>query len=233
MKAFRWKRRNISLSEYERIMGINSSNGVQGTKGQSNSKKLRQAYKMAAEVRKFEIGLFWKRATFFWAFIVAVYTAYFNVLVKVYPAVKSEQPPYQHGTAPLLVLSALGLFFCFSWLLSSYGSKHWQENWENHLDLLEDSVTGPLYKIYEAGKAFSETKLTIAAGWAVTVCAYGLLIFEFSALVKCRIAESGAVPFAIVLVFSLSIALCMCLFSKVMRGNQSNSGAFDFQIKEY
>lgn len=26
------------------------------------------------------------------------------------------------------------------------GSKYWQENWENHVDLLEDNVIGPLYK---------------------------------------------------------------------------------------
>ena len=26
------------------------------------------------------------------------------------------------------------------------GSKYWQENWENHIELLEDKITGPLYK---------------------------------------------------------------------------------------
>ncbi|MGH8568044.1 MAG: hypothetical protein ACREXU_08475, partial [Gammaproteobacteria bacterium] len=26
------------------------------------------------------------------------------------------------------------------------GSKFWQENWENHVDLLEDQIMGPLYK---------------------------------------------------------------------------------------
>ena len=26
------------------------------------------------------------------------------------------------------------------------GSKHWQENWENHVDMLEDEMVGPLYK---------------------------------------------------------------------------------------
>jgi hypothetical protein len=27
------------------------------------------------------------------------------------------------------------------------GSKQWQENWENHADLLEDNIIGPLYKV--------------------------------------------------------------------------------------
>jgi hypothetical protein len=26
------------------------------------------------------------------------------------------------------------------------GSKFWQENWENHVELLEDKIFGPLYK---------------------------------------------------------------------------------------
>jgi hypothetical protein len=36
------------------------------------------------------------------------------------------------------------------------GSKYWQENWEKHVDWLEDDVMGPLYKrvlAYKYGKA--------------------------------------------------------------------------------
>lgn len=44
------------------------------------------------------------------------------------------------------VVSCIGFVFTFAWFLSSRGSKYWQENWENHLDLLEYRITGPLYK---------------------------------------------------------------------------------------
>ncbi|OHC54509.1 MAG: hypothetical protein A3D16_10065 [Rhodobacterales bacterium RIFCSPHIGHO2_02_FULL_62_130] len=30
------------------------------------------------------------------------------------------------------------------------GAKFWQDNWERHIDLLEDFVTGPIYKTYLA-----------------------------------------------------------------------------------
>ncbi|WP_409432777.1 hypothetical protein ACJ3XI_11305 [Litorimonas sp. RW-G-Af-16] len=33
------------------------------------------------------------------------------------------------------------------WFLVNRGSKFWQENWENHVDNLEDDVIGPLYKV--------------------------------------------------------------------------------------
>ena len=35
--------------------------------------------KVALDIRKFEIELYWKRTTFFWAFLVAIYTAYFYI----------------------------------------------------------------------------------------------------------------------------------------------------------
>ena len=44
-----------------------------------------------------------------------------------------------------LVVACIGFVFTFAWHLANRGSKYWQENWENHLDLLEDKVTGPLY----------------------------------------------------------------------------------------
>ena len=76
------------------------------------------AYNIAADTRKFEIELFWKRSTFFWAFITAIYTAYSYVLTNIYCK--------KHGAFALVVLSALGLFFCVSWYFASKASKHWQ-----------------------------------------------------------------------------------------------------------
>lgn len=230
LKRFKWHRRRLSLDEYKAKMHDKDCDPNGNEKKDS---KLELAYKTASEIRQFEIGLFWRRATFFWAFIAAIYTAYFNVLVKIYPCGRMEQPPYQHGKIPLLILSGLGLFFCFSWLLSSKGSKHWQENWENHLDLLEDEVTGPLYKIYEAGKSYSESRLTIAAGWVMTICSYSLLMFEFSCFVQNCLAKKGLLSFFVVLCFALLVVILLSIFSMLMRGNQASSGTVEFQIKEY
>jgi hypothetical protein len=41
----------------------------------------------------------------------------------------------------------LGFVFSVAWFCVNRGSKQWQENWENHVDSLEDDVTGPLYKV--------------------------------------------------------------------------------------
>ncbi|QNR65147.1 hypothetical protein IAQ67_14615 [Paenibacillus peoriae] len=41
----------------------------------------------------------------------------------------------------------LGFLFSFTWYLVNRGSKFWQNNWERHVDYLEDEVMGPLYKL--------------------------------------------------------------------------------------
>ncbi len=235
MAKIKWNRYSISEHEYKTQMGLYQSES-QLEKCLQNSEnykpKYEKAFEIASDIRKFEIDMFWKRAGFFWAFIVAIYTAYYHVLTKIYISGSEYSPCYKHGELPLLVLSALGLFFCFSWLLSSKGSKHWQENWENHLDLLEDKVTGPLYKTYEAGQAYSESKITIAAGWLVTACSFGLLLFEFIKLLEKRNLCTNF-KFLLILVFSIFVLICLYAYSIIVTGNTSNSGEIKFQTKIY
>lgn len=95
------------------------------------------ALEHALGTRKFEIELYWKRASYFWTFIGASLAGFIAIQA-------SNSPSKEHLS---VLLSCLGLVFSFSWLLANRGSKHWQENWENHVDMLEDPVTGPLYKV--------------------------------------------------------------------------------------
>lgn len=96
-----------------------------------------RALAYALDIRKFEIELYWKRGTYFWAFIAAAFAGY---------ALTHKQG---HDADPWLsiLFSALGLVFSFAWYLVNRGSKFWQSNWERHVDLLEDMTLGPLYKI--------------------------------------------------------------------------------------
>lgn len=100
-------------------------------------KKLKAAFKQVTDIRKFEIELYWKRATYFWTLIAVAFAGYFAVLSS-----KSLDNNYFLS----FVVGSIGLVFSFAWYFANRGSKYWQENWENHLDLLEDKITGPLYK---------------------------------------------------------------------------------------
>jgi hypothetical protein len=99
--------------------------------------KASEAIKHALDIRKHEIDLYWKRASYFWTFIGAAFAGYFAI----------QSSSIANKTIFSIILSCLGLVFSFGWFCANKGSKFWQENWENHVDMLEDEVTGPLYKI--------------------------------------------------------------------------------------
>lgn len=102
----------------------------------------KEALKQAYEIRKFEIELYWKRATYFWTFIGAAFVAY----AAFYSAASGENTSKENREFILILISCVGLVFSVAWHCVNKGSKFWQENWENHVELLEDNVFGPLYK---------------------------------------------------------------------------------------
>ena len=102
----------------------------------------KEALKQAYEIRKFEIELYWKRATYFWTFIGATFVGY----AAFYNAASSSTAPNPNRDFILILISCVGFVFSVAWHCVNKGSKYWQENWENHVELLEDQVFGPLYK---------------------------------------------------------------------------------------
>lgn len=99
--------------------------------------KREKALNIALDIRKFEIELYWKRATYFWTFIAAALAAF--------GAIQASSIANKYDLS--VILSCLGIVFSFGWLAVNRGSKHWQENWENHVDMLEDEEVGPIYKV--------------------------------------------------------------------------------------
>ncbi len=102
-----------------------------------DKKKAKKALDLALDIRKFEIGLYWHRAAYFWALIAGAFAGYFAIL--------SAQNLDDKAFLAYIV-SCIGIVFAWAWYLVNCGSKFWQENWENHVDMLEDETVGPLYK---------------------------------------------------------------------------------------
>jgi len=112
-----------------------------------------RALNLALEIRKFEIDLYWKRATYFWTFIAIALAGYVTVL--------DANIPRDKKADGLLAASCLGIVFSLAWYFVNRASKFWQENWEKHVDLLEDAVIGPLYKT-----VLSDEKLDFWRPWS-------------------------------------------------------------------
>ncbi len=83
----------------------------------------------AWHLRDFEIELYWKRTIYFSTFAGALFVGYCSEIFKDAPSMK-------------IVISFLGVVISWIWLLVNKGSKYWQENWENHINLLEEELGG-------------------------------------------------------------------------------------------
>lgn len=119
--------------------------------------KEEKALKQALDIRKFEIELYWKRASYFWTFIGATLAGFLAIQVS---TANNKQDLS-------VILACLGGVFSFAWLCVNKGSKFWQENWEKHVDILEDKITGPLYKVVLSRnkiEKFSEKLINYATG---------------------------------------------------------------------
>ncbi|MFN3556145.1 MAG: hypothetical protein ACK4VN_09310 [Bacteroidales bacterium] len=100
---------------------------------QKDNTVLTETLKHALEIRKFEIELYWKRTTYFWAFIASSFAGYFITI---------NINDFKELT---IIVSLIGLLFSIGWYFANRGSKYWQKNWETHVDLLEDDEIGPLF----------------------------------------------------------------------------------------
>lgn len=112
--------------------------------------EIETTYKKAWEAKNFEIENYWKRANYFWAFQVASFAGYFAVF---------GSNAYLKNPQILYFVICIGFISSLAWVFINIGSKTWQRHWENHVDMLEDTVTGPLYKIISKKKTYSVSKI--------------------------------------------------------------------------
>nr|WP_298127529.1 hypothetical protein [uncultured Pseudoxanthomonas sp.] len=97
--------------------------------------KEERAFEVALEARRFEIQMYWTRTAYFWTISAAALAGFFALesqegVDRIYP----------------FSVSCIGAVLAFGWGLANKGSKYWHENWEHHVQLLEDPIVGPLHK---------------------------------------------------------------------------------------
>lgn len=209
-----------------------------------NGKKLK-AFEKAHDIRKFEIELFWRRGTYFWAFIAASYTAYLYLLTN---TIGNELL----NAVLLCASSFMGFFFSYSWLLVNKGSKYWQKNWEHHIDCLEREITGDLHKTYLDTNAngcnsypfslkpydYSVSKITMLGSAVMTIA--GIIIFVTQMAVslctfhECLISiiKNITVVISLEVIFIFCAAIALLLFChNVLQWIKGNDDASDTSDK--
>ena len=137
-----------------------------------SDEKIVAALERAHDIRKFEIDLYWRRGLYFWGFNLAVFTSFGLLLGKmaerndIWVCGGIASDVILSTLLPALALALLGLSISVIWYFVHKGSKAWQQNWEHHIDLLEESVTGNLHKI-TLGKRDDFYSVSRANGWAI------------------------------------------------------------------
>ncbi|AAF96387.1 TPA: hypothetical protein LEL88_003562 [Vibrio cholerae] len=194
----------------------------------SHSILLQSAFAQASDIRKFEIELYWKRATYFWALIAVAFAGFF--------AVASGDFKGGGQSLFLTIIASTGFVFTFAWFSANKGSKYWQENWENHLDLLEDSVTGPLYKSFLERPPESEfCKKYITGPQRYSVSKINQWVAVFTLFIWCVLVifslstykENCSVGFVFhVLIPITALALCRIMISKGKTHDGSHNPKF-------
>lgn len=96
-----------------------------------------RALERAHTIRMFEIDLYWKRSTYFWILQAAVFAGLGLTVTKELQGNLRLIP---------LMLGCVGFLAALAGHLSAKGSKFWQQNWEKHIDWLENSLEGKLHK---------------------------------------------------------------------------------------
>lgn len=134
---------SLTTELFPQKIGVQDPESGENYEQYLNREQRQAALNRAHEIRKFEIELYWKRATYFWVLQAAVFAA-ISLTWKGNELGISQVIP--------LAIAALGLVTSVAGVLSAKGSKFWQENWEHHIDMLEDEFEGRLHKTAYVGK---------------------------------------------------------------------------------
>lgn len=214
------------------------------------SDKRFEAYKKAHEIRQFEIKLFWQRATYYWAFILAAFTTHFALIGLIFNSDKNKELSFTElYNLPGLSIFALAIttFFCYffslCWVLMNKGSKFWQKNWEKHIDELQNEFSGDLYKVIlntenktEFDKNliklsaydYSVSKITSLTSIVLMGLSLFMFIFYFSILAirllnkKIDLHEYKIFLWAIGILILLILFIASLSVSKYLKGNISH-----------
>lgn len=196
--------------DYYLSFGVTQENGGWVIKEKG---KIEAAYSRAWENRDFEINKFWTRAAYFWGFIVLIFGAYFrtsqdkgNIFIQ-------------------LIIICLGIIFSIAWYYVILGSKRWQENWELHIDKLEDFITGPLYKtIFHKGTFYSVSKINEILSLSIIIVWLALL-WKFLYLNNSfpwQDSVSDSIDFQTIIILSITIFFSMSIICGYSRKKYSN-----------
>lgn len=165
--------------------------------------KAEKAFDKAWATRNFEIDLYWKRANYFWAFLIPAFAGLFALINS-----DNYKKPDNNSHIEVYLIICVGFIISCAWGFVNKGSKAWQRHWEIHVDLLEDAFTGPLYKTVYPNKTYSVSKINEIISWFFSIV-WILFGWKYFLDQKITIFSFRNDIHWLVLVSTISVLLCL------------------------
>lgn len=190
-------------------------------------KDIDEAIKIALETRKFEIDLYWKRATYFWAFLVSAFGIYFYIYT-----MDDTKISYLLNKDILLIFSSsVGLLLSLCFYFVNRGSKYWQENWETQLDILLAQRIGPVFTRVKNPTdrfwnllrpyPFSVSKVNILL--SILMIVIWIILFIFSVILFWRLETSKCIEKVLCIILTLATCLSPVVFFRLSKSFVADS----------
>ncbi|WP_216379626.1 RipA family octameric membrane protein [Arcanobacterium phocae] len=208
-------------------------------------KRLETLLRIAHETRNFEIGLYWKRASYYWVFVSVIFIGYYTTLSGASTNSSMQAPNSSMQALFSILFPALGLIFTLGWCLANKGSKYWQENWEEHVNILEIIAGIPIHSVTKTSakpcpfslKPFPYSVSKINQLLSLVILAFWGIIYLYSlCVVFPRYPNLSKQQFMIIMIVVLSMVFAYLLLSttnsSVAKENteHDNSDPFNFNI---
>lgn len=213
-----------NIYEFTKALGVKSDGSI------TIEKLLERAY----QIRNFEIELYWKRASYFWGFLIAAFTAFFVV---------SDTSKFGNKPHYELLVICIGFIFSLSWYLVNRGSLYWQANWERMIEAIEERLNISFYrsnmvsnkKVIElvSWHPFSLSRINTLVSFFVCVIWICILIWHFTDPIS-KIDFQKEIDLRQCLILIVTIIFTFLLFYKGQSPrNLTRSYSFEERIMRY
>lgn len=216
---------SINEKEYNKLFELNRD------KPQGESYKYKEALNRAWKNRDFEIEMYWKRATYFWVFLATTFAGYFALLTVDMDKVENKIDIYLLE----LIIICLGICFSLSWILVNRGSKKWQENWEAHIDILENKITGPIYKIVKDKKGYNYSVSQINEFVSCFVLVIWIVLLVYFLLRRYSLFgfNTESLRFTVMVAVILFAIIAFSFFLLKYKKTTKEKKVYSFKMREY
>ena len=190
------------------------------------SKKPAKALKIAIEERKFQLEQYWRKITYYWALLGAIFIGFFSLQSSRIGKVELYS----------VLISAIGLIISFAWHLINRSGAYWHSNWDAHVHELERDEIGPLHRTRRKSSSLSFENIALPYRTSSTklnniVSLYVCFLWLFLFLYTLRGLFLSDVPYRVSSGLSLAVITFVFILLLFLGSKHRHPEKIEFEIE--